>query len=918
MPNNTKISDMSPAEELNTTDLLMISQQDAEVETEFHTKNTTIGDLADEVVTGIQFTNDLDTNDKTIVGAINEAAAVGKKSDGYTDDSFTSENYPDSWSGSPCWIDSGETVDEHIVYKSDAGTYGKQAGDSLCTFLVKGYDDVTIYVKQDNIDTNRSYMLLGYANTPVRKQYCAECYQDETLTNYVYHQYNYLNGKPTTIEALYHVDAPTVPGSVSIDLQDGQWIDSGETVNGNIVYKSHGGSYHVPNGSSKCIIEIKGVSSFSIFCKPSSESGYDKTYIGKLDTIISKDDSSTYINSFSGVGNYTEVKYEINDENRHTIEILYAKDSGGDNGDDCGYIYFIKNGTPSESRGYIYLVPGTPHTPLGEVFNDYTNNKALGNYSHVEGSNNFAYGESSHAEGYFTQAIGPKSHAEGYQTTTSYDYAHAEGFRTTASSHAAHAEGNSTLASGSNSHAEGDNTQATTNYAHAEGEYSIASGSASHAEGVSTTASEYSSHAEGYQTTASASQAHAEGYKTIAGGEHSHAEGYNTVASGHDSHAEGHHSQALGNYCHAEGYENIANYQGAHAEGSRNVASKLNSHAEGESTKAVGVGAHSEGGYTTASGKYSHAEGSNLNYVTEGPVASGVAAHAEGILTKAEGMGSHAEGMPAIKYQKYNSAATYNTDDIVYYFPSHDNTDTVLYFARAKVDNIQGISPEDSGSYQYWESYRPSTLSSYFYSANGYYSSTAIGNGAHAEGILAIAWGEGSHAEGIYDTENGSHVFAASPGSHAEGQGSQAYAPGAHAEGINTRVFATGGHAEGINTQATSPGAHAEGIGTSAVTTYQHVQGTYNTTDANQAFIIGNGYENEGVITRSNAMTVGWNGNMVLAGDITVGTSLNTTATTIGGAINEIVARIPAPPTTDGTYTLSVTISNGVPTYSWV
>ena len=77
MSNSIKISEMTPAEQLNTTDLLMISQQETGTETEFHTKSATIGNLADEVVTSIQFTNDLNTNDKTIAGAINEVAAGG-------------------------------------------------------------------------------------------------------------------------------------------------------------------------------------------------------------------------------------------------------------------------------------------------------------------------------------------------------------------------------------------------------------------------------------------------------------------------------------------------------------------------------------------------------------------------------------------------------------------------------------------------------------------------------------------------------------------------------------------------------------------------------------------------------------------------------------------------------------------------
>jgi hypothetical protein len=34
-------------------------------------------------------------------------------------------------------------------------------------------------------------------------------------------------------------------------------------------------------------------------------------------------------------------------------------------------------------------------------------------------------------------------------------------------------------------------------------------------------------------------------------------------------------------------------------------------------------------------------------------------------------------------------------------------------------------------------------------------------------------------------------------------------------------------------------------------------------------------------------------------------------------AVSDILVRVPAPPTTDGTYTLKVTVSSGVPTFGW-
>jgi hypothetical protein len=39
------------------------------------------------------------------------------------------------------------------------------------------------------------------------------------------------------------------------------------------------------------------------------------------------------------------------------------------------------------------------NTKFGEIFNDYVNNQALGDYSHAEGWETKAYHDGSHAEG---------------------------------------------------------------------------------------------------------------------------------------------------------------------------------------------------------------------------------------------------------------------------------------------------------------------------------------------------------------------------------------------------------------------------------------------------------------------------------------------------------------------------------------
>ena len=345
-----------------------------------------------------------------------------------------------------------------------------------------------------------------------------------------------------------------------------------------------------------------------------------------------------------------------------------------------------------------------PTTSYAEIFNDYTNNVATGDFSHAEGSHTTASGNYSHAEGYNTKAsenpIIWATHAEGYQTTASGDYgSHAEGENTTASGNCSHAEGTHTTASGIASHAEGSITYAT--------------GRQSHAEGWNTYATERQSHAEGRGTTASGEASHAEGSYTYATGNYSHAEGWNTYATERQSHTEGWGTRASGNSSHAEGRNTTANGDyGSHAEGYQTKASETNgiwaTHAEGWQTKAIGdYGSHAEGSNTTASGNYSHAEGG-------GTTASRRASHAEGDNTIASGESSHAEGS--------NTTASGN----------YSHTEGERTTASGEASHAEGAS------------------------------TTASGNRSHTEGNHTIANNESEHAQGLYnvsDTENSGTLF---------------------------------------------------------------------------------------------------------------------------------------------------------------
>ena len=194
-----------------------------------------------------------------------------------------------------------------------------------------------------------------------------------------------------------------------------------------------------------------------------------------------------------------------------------------------------------------------------EIFNDYENNVATGEFSHAEGSYTFATGDEAHAEGDSTVASGFASHAEGSSGIASGDSAHVEGWAQEASGTASHAEGRGTLASGEACHAEGYDSKATNWVDHAEGNYTLAEGGASHAEGEYTKASGYASHAEGYETESRGYNSHAEGAGTVAVGDESHAQGrYNIIDE------DGKYAHIVGNGSEATSYGGEPTRSNAH------------------------------------------------------------------------------------------------------------------------------------------------------------------------------------------------------------------------------------------------------------------------------------------------------------------------------------------------------------------
>lgn len=146
---------------------------------------------------------------------------------------------------------------------------------------------------------------------------------------------------------------------------------------------------------------------------------------------------------------------------------------------------------------------------------------------------------------------------------------------------------------------------------------------------------------------------------------------------------------------------------------------------------------------------------------------------------------------------------------------------------------------------------------------------TTVGSYSTAEGLNCEASSSYSHAEGQTTTASGYHA-------HAEGQNTTASGNRSHAEGQGTTAEGNYAHAEGRETTASGNESHTEGYGTIANHASQHVFGEYNVADTSTAAatargnyveIVGNG---TGTNARSNARTLDWSGNEVLAGGLKI------------------------------------------------
>ena len=217
--------------------------------------------------------------------------------------------------------------------------------------------------------------------------------------------------------------------------------------------------------------------------------------------------------------------------------------------------------------------------------------------------------------------------------------------------------------------------------------------------------------------------------------------------------------------------------------------------AEGHETTASGASSHAEGFNTIASAASSHAEGS-------GAIASGLNSHAEGVGTLASGFDSHAEGVSTTASGLSSHAEGNSSNSVI----------SIITDFSSSTTNNDIINAWNSDSF-----------------------SLAKGDSSHIEGADCLALGDYSHAEGYKTT-------ASSDSSHAEGTVTTASGNSSHAGGW----FAT----------AAGKFSFAHGYAVNTSNENEVAFGSYNTSNADTLFSIGDGTS----INHHNAFEVTTNG----------------------------------------------------------
>lgn len=497
--------------------------------------------------------------------------------------------------------------------------------------------------------------------------------------------------------------------------------------------------------------------------------------------------------------------------------------------------------------------------------NKYYGSTSLAIGGHAEGRSTLVFGVAGHAEGGGSHAIGIESHAEGGGTRAYGNWSHSEGA--------------GTHAYGMESHAEGAGSIVIGNYAHVEGPGNVAIATGSHVEGS------------GNRNICSAEFSHMEGSGNRSYSAKAHAEGAGNSVSGEESHVEGAGNQIHGEKVHGEGGGNFGYGVGSHIEGKHNALAGFGVHAEGINNF---IGFSSVPASFNRSSTYSvgNIVGVNAEYAVNENETS--ISYIYRCIT-APGQVTTRSGIDFITPQVWDENTTYPTDSVVMVIV---NGSSFSYFYN-KAEST-GQNPITGNG---WD--RITTLLSPMRgrTSTGYENWHATGNGRYTGWSMPASARYGvrlaySRVDGVdvpATIENGRVVrFETAPpsGSLVEWgwETPVYYLPDVDSE-VGTSIYiirvASNETIAPLWEKVPSPvqGTHIEGLGNIALGSYQHVGGKYNVADANKAIIIGNGVDGS---NRANAYTLDWNGNATFAGDITLGTTLSTTAQTVAAAINEL------------------------------
>ena len=521
------------------------------------------------------------------------------------------------------------------------------------------------------------------------------------------------------------------------------------------------------------------------------------------------------------------------------------------------------------------------------AFNDGT--KATGNASSAFGSCTNATKYAAFAEGINTTASGSAAHAEGSRTVASGAYSHAEGTKSTATGGCAHAEGQNTLASGNMSYAGGNNTISNHKSQHVFGEWNVADPS-SEAISARGNYAEIVGNGTADDARSNARTLDWDGNEKLSGDLTVNTGTANEMAVGaelqtkmpivtygtptvlvdtttvsfskdgdNDWYISG--TDPISGMTFDEDTLYTVTWDGTDYDGYYFYGYRIRP--DGNAAydySAVGNAAvfQQDTPYDTNAPfaivkKFNNGESNNIRIVTSSQAASHSVKVTATPFVKTvidEQLYEYTcNGRPVIRKGSGDNSVIFNGSAVA------SGKESVAFGVASKSTGL--------GSVTFGAGCVASNTDSF---SIGQYT-VASGIGSLAEGGHTTAGGFYTHAEG-YETQTSNYA------SHAEGRTTTASGNFSHAEGTYSVASGGAAHAEGTYTTASGSRAHSEGDYTVANHLDQHVFGSYNIADPSAEAatakgtyieIVGNGTADD---ARSNARTLDWSGNEVLAGSI--------------------------------------------------